>query len=414
MQRQAVFRDQLPNHPKETLMRRFHQSLTAMLVLLLFVTACAPVAPASGGAAAPEAPAAAEPGGGVIKVGFMGPLTGGAAFLGSEQQGFAQVAVDIFNERTGLNVQLVAEDTELNPDVAKTVAERLAADPQVIVVVGPAGSQECESTKPVFAEAGLPHLTQSCTRTDLTSPENTTPTFFRPIPRDADQSATDADYMINTLQVKSAYLVDDQSSYAVGLCDELQEALEAAGVTVERASVTQDDTDFSSLVTAILAAGSEVVFFPGQIGNQLSTLVIQLREQGYTGVYFLADAGFSPDVVNAAGEALNGAYVSVFSPDPKQVPQAEEYITRYAAQYNPEFGAFGGAAALTAYIALDAIERCSQEGDVTRACVLEKLKATNLPETPLGIPIQFDENNQVVGSRFFLFQVEDGAFTLLN
>jgi branched-chain amino acid transport system substrate-binding protein len=356
----------------------------------------------------------ADSGAGTIKVGFMGPLTGGAAFLGTEQQGFAQVAVDIFNERTGLNVQLVAEDTELNPDIARTVAERLAADPEIVVVVGPAGSQECESTKPIFAEAGLAHLTQSCTRTDLTDPANATETFFRPIPRDADQSATDADYMINTLGVQSAYLVDDQSSYAVGLCDEMEAALTAAGVTVERASVTQDDTDFSSLVTAIIASGAEVVFFPGQLGNQLSTLVIQLREQGYEGIYFLADAGFSPDVVNAAGNALDGAYVSVFSPDPKQVPAAEEYITRYAEQYNPEFGAFGGATALTTYVALDAIERCSQAGEVTRACVIEQLKSTDLQETPLGIPVAFDETNQIIGSRFFLFQVEDGTFTLLN
>jgi branched-chain amino acid transport system substrate-binding protein len=398
--------------------------LTILLILLLILTACAPVAsPGMDGgetAAATEEPAeagaeaGAETADGAIKIGFMGPLTGGAAFLGTEQQGFAQVTVDIFNERTGLNVQLVAEDTELNPDIARTVAERLAADPEIVAVVGPAGSQECESTKPIFAEAGLAHLTQSCTRTDLTDPANATETFFRPIPRDSDQSATDADYMINTLGVQSAYLVDDQSSYAVGLCDELEAALTAAGVTVERASVTQEDTDFSSLVTAIIASGAEVVFFPGQIGNQLSTLVIQLREQGYEGIYFLADAGFSPDVVNAAGDALDGTYVSVFSPDPKQVPAAEEYITRYAEQYNAEFGAFGGAAALTTYVALDAIERCSQAGEVTRACVVEQLKTTDLQETPLGIPVAFDETNQIIGSRFFLFQVEDGQFTLLN
>ena len=40
---------------------------------------------------------------GPIKVGFMGPLTGGAAFIGEEQLGFTKVAVEIFNERTGLN-----------------------------------------------------------------------------------------------------------------------------------------------------------------------------------------------------------------------------------------------------------------------------------------------------------------------
>jgi branched-chain amino acid transport system substrate-binding protein len=393
--------------------------MVALLGLVMLVlSACAPVGvPAEPGGDTAAAPTEApdEPSdGGAIKLGFMGPLTGGAAFLGSEQRGFTKIAVDIFNERTGLNVELVAEDTELNPDIARTVAERLAADPEVVVVVGPAGSQECESTKPVFAEAGLPHLTQSCTRTDLTDAANVTPTFFRPIPRDADQSQTDGEYMLNTLDVQSAYLVDDQSSYAVGLCDELQAILEEGGATVVRASVTQEETDFSSLVTAINAENPDVVFFPGQIGSQLSTLVIQLREQGYQGIYFLADAGFSPDVTTAAGDALDGAYVSVFSPDPKQVPAAQPYTDRYTAEFGQEFGAFGGASALTTYVALDAIERCNAEGSVTRACVLEKLKTTDLPETPLGIPVSFDENNQVQGSRFFLFQVEDGQFSLIQ
>ena len=242
-----------------------------------------------------------------------------------------------------------------------------------------------------------------------------TPTFFRPIPRDADQSKTDADFMLNTLKVKSAYLVDDQSSYATGLDDELAAALKAGGVTdIQRASVKNDDTDFSSLVTQIIDAKSDVVFFPGQIGNQLSTLATQLSEQGFKGTYFLADAGFSPDVLKAGGKALEGTYVSVFSPDPAQVADAKEYTDRYAKEFNKDFGAFGGASALTTYVALDAIERCSKAGAVTRQCVIDMLKTTKLDKTPLGVPISFDENNQVANSKFFLFQVKDGKFTAVN
>lgn len=385
-------------------------SLFAIVALVL--AACQPVtsSPAAQPAAAPAAAA-----GKTIKIGLMSPLTGGAAFLGQEQKGFAKVTIDIFNERTGLKVELVEGDTELNPDTAKTVAERMVSDPDIVVVVGPAGSQECEATKPIFAKAGLAHLTHSCTRTDLTAKDKTTPTFFRPIPRDADQSATDGAFMINTLKVKSAYLVDDQSSYATGLDDELAAALKAGGVTdIQRASVKNDDTDFSSLVTQIIAANADVVFFPGQIGNQLSTLATQLSEQGFKGTYFLADAGFSPDVLKAGGKALEGAYVSVFSPDPAQVPDAKEYTDRYAKEFSKDFGAFGGASALTTFVALDAVERCSKAGAVTRQCVIDMLKTTKLDKTPLGVPVSFDENNQVANSKFFLFQVKDGKFGLVN
>ena len=350
---------------------------------------------------------------GVIKLGFLGPLTGGAAFVGEEQLGFVQVAVDLFNERTGLNVVVEPGDTEINPDTGRIVAERQAADDEIFVVVGPAGSQVCESTQPVFAEAGLAHLTQSCTRTDLTDPG--TATFFRPIPTDAAQSATIAEHMINTLGITSIYMVDDQTSYATGLADELEALLVDGGVAdIQRASVTQEETDFSSIATAVIAANSDVVFFPSQIEAQIATLTVQLREQGYEGVYYLPDGGFAIGWVDTAGAAAEGAYVTFFSPDPNLVPTMAPYNERYAAEYSESFGAFGGAAAFTAYIALDAIETCVAAGDVSRACIVDALGNMDLATTPLGLPVRFDEHNQNEFGAFSLFQIQDGAFTLLS
>jgi branched-chain amino acid transport system substrate-binding protein len=347
-----------------------------------------------------------------IKIGFMGPLTGGAAFLGQEQLNFAKVATQIFNEQTGFNIQIVEGDDKIDPDEGKIVAERFIADDSILAVVGPAGSQVCEAVQPLFAEANMVHITPSCTRVSLTDPG--TPTFFRPIPTDGDQGPTDANFMVEQLGAKSAYLVDDQSSYSTGLTDEVEAALRAAGVTeVQRASVTQQDTDFSSLVTSIIAAGSDVVFFPGQISSQLGTMAAQLAEQGYQGTYFLGDGGFDISWVETAGASANGTYLSFFAPDPRFVPQARDYTTRYAAQYG-DFGAFGGPSALSARILLEAIDRCVTADDISRACVVKETAATNLTDSLLGIPISFGPGNQVEGGRFFIFQVQDGNFVLVQ
>lgn len=411
--------------------------LAILLVFVLALAACAPAQPAAPQPApAQEDPAPAEDGdeedveseaaedddaaeagsGDVINIGFMGPLTGGAAFIGTEQVGFARVAVELFNERTGLNVQLVEGDTEINADVGRIVAERFTADDSIVAVIGPAGSQVCESTMPIFESAGMAHVTTACTRTSLTQEGTATATFFRPIPADNDQSKTDADYLVNTVGATSVYLVDDQSSYSVGLDDEMEIELEALGATVAgRASVSQDETDFSSVVTAIVASGADAVFFPSQIESQMATLAVQLREQGFDGTIFYADGGFSLGWVTTAGEAAEGAYVSFFSPDPNLVPEAAEYNERYAAQYDENFGAFGGAAALVTYVVLDAVERCATEAvEVTRSCVVDALAATDLETTPLGIPIAFGDGNQVQGARFFIFQVQDGEFALVQ
>jgi ABC-type branched-subunit amino acid transport system substrate-binding protein len=347
-----------------------------------------------------------------IKIGLMGPLTGGAAFLGQEQLNFAKVAIQIFNEETGYNIQIVEGDTMIDPDQGKIVAERFIADDSIYAVVGPAGSQVCEATQPTFLDAGLAHITPSCTRISLTDPG--TETFFRPVPHDGLQGPTDASYMVDQLGTSSAYLVDDQSSYAVGLTDEVEKALNELGVTaVERASVTQQDTDFSSLVTAIIAANPDVVFFPGQIGSQLGTMAAQLREQGYQGTYFLADGGFDISWVESAGDSAEGTYVSFFAPDPHFVPQARDLTTRYQNLYG-DFGAFGGPAALSARIAADAIERCVDAGNLNRACVVQEIGATNETDSLLGIPVSFGEGNQINGGEFFIFQVQDGNFVLVQ
>ncbi len=369
--------------------------LTALAAFAIVLAAC-------GGAQAPQ----------VISLGHMGPLTGGAAFLGQEQLNFTKVAVEIFNEETGLNVQVVEGDTMINPDEGKIVAERFVADDTIFAVIGPAGSQVCAATQPVFEEAGLAHITPSCTNPDLTNPG--TATFFRPIPTDADQGPTDARWMVEQLGATSAYLVDDQSSYAVGLADQVEAALNSLGVAdVQRASVTQEETDFSSLATTIVNANSDVVFFPGQISGQLGNLIARLREQGWEGTYFLADGGFDISWTEAAGAAAEGVYVSFFAPDPHDVPSMSEYNSRYEEQYG-EFGAFGGPSALAARIALDAIKACVDSDNLTRQCVRDGIAATNITSSILEFGVSFDSNGQLNGGQFFIYQVQNGAFVLVG
>jgi ABC-type branched-subunit amino acid transport system substrate-binding protein len=147
--------------------------------------------------------------------------------------------------------------------------------------------------------------------------------------------------------------------------------------------------------------------------GQIGTLAVQLREQGFDGIYYLPDGGFSLGWITTAGDAAEGTYVTFFSPDPNFVPTMAEYNERYASEYSEEFGAFGGAASLAAYVALDALETCVRAEDISRACVIDALANMDLETTPLGLPIAFGEGNQAEGS-FSLFQIQDGEFILLT
>lgn len=347
-----------------------------------------------------------------VKIGVMAPITGPAASIGTEQLNWAKLAVADFNAATGWNVELVEGDTQLDPAVAVTVAESLIADADIYGVVGPAGSQEVEGTQPAFKEAGLVHISGSATRPSLTA--TGFETFFRTVPNDDAQGPVVAAFIINVIQSKSAFLIDDKTSYSVSLADIAGAALEAAGIPTERDAVNQDDTDFSALVTKIKAAGSEVVFFPGQIASQGALLAQQLQEQGVQTVLFGADGFFSiDDFIKGAAGATEGAYASAFAKDINSVESSADIVARYTEQYG-SFGTFGPPTYAATIVLLEAIQRASEAGDLSRASVLAEVAKTDQAVSVLGDPLSFDENGDVVGAQEYIFQVQGDSFVQVS
>jgi branched-chain amino acid transport system substrate-binding protein len=347
-----------------------------------------------------------------IKVAIMGPFTGPAASIGTEQLNWAKLAVEDFNAATGWNVELVEGDTQLDPAIAVTVAESLIADPDIYGLVGPAGSQEVEAIQTMLQDAQLVHVANSATRPSLST--TGFDTFFRVVPTDAVQGPTVADFIANELGVTSLYVIDDQTSYSVGLADEASAAFEAAGGTIAgRESVTQDDVDFSSLVTVIGSSGAGAIFFPGQIASQGALLARQMQEQGVTAILFGADGFQSVDdfIAGAAG-ATEGAYVSAFAPDIHELESSADVVARFEEEYG-EFGTFGPPSYAATMVILEAIQRASEAGDLSREAVRAEVANTNIEMSVMGGPLAFDENGDVQNAAFYIFQVQGDNFVYI-
>ncbi len=74
-------------------------------------------------------------------IGFEGPITGPVAVLGTEQLGFAQLAVSMDNAANKTKISIVQGDTQLQPAQATTVTQQFISNSSILAVVGPAGSQ---------------------------------------------------------------------------------------------------------------------------------------------------------------------------------------------------------------------------------------------------------------------------------
>lgn len=367
----------------------------------MMLAACQPAAPAA--TATPSGPVE-------IKIAFFSPLTGGAAFLGTEQLAFARLAVEDFNKANEgkYHATLLEEDTDITPDKAVPVCQKDSDDKTVLGVVGPAGSGQVEACAKIFEDAGLVHVSPSATRPSLAQAGNKT--FFRVVPNDDVQGPTDANYIADQIGAKTVYVLDDQESYGTNLADTVQKTLEGKGVKVERASVTQADTDFSALVTKIKGSGAEVVFFAGQIPSQGALMAKQLKEQGVTIPVFGGDGFFSSkEYITDAGGATEGSYASVFAPDIHGVAEAKDVMAAADKSF-PTWGSFGPPTYVATMVVLEAAMRASAAGHLDRAGVLAEVGKTDMASTILGVPVKFDATGEVQGAQFFISQVKGGKF----
>ncbi|GAB4436316.1 MAG: ABC transporter substrate-binding protein [Chloroflexi bacterium OHK40] len=393
------------NRTPEPMSRRpelpFHWTLVLLLALSVVLAAC-------GASGAPSnAPAAEADQERPIKIALMAPLTGGAAAVGEPQLNFVRLAVEQFNAEHGTNIELVEGDTELDPAKATTLAQRLLADEAIYAVIGPAGSQEVAAVAPLLAAADLALVSPSATKPDLT--EQGLPNVFRVVPRDDVQSATVAQFLLQRLAATRVWLIDDQSSYGVGLVDAIEAQLRAAGVAVVRESVGQDETDFSALVTRMRADQPDAVFLGTQVASQGALLARQMQEQRVQALLLGGDGLMTEDFIANAGGATEGAYVSFFAPDVTNLPSAQPVIEAYTSRHGA-VGPFGPPAYTAAMVVLEAILRASAEGPLTRAAVRDAIAQTNQAESLLGIPIAFDTKGDIQNASFFLYQVQGGAF----
>jgi branched-chain amino acid transport system substrate-binding protein len=332
------------------------------------------------------------------KVGVMVPATGEAAEQGQEQLKWAEFAIERFNAEHGSEITMQEGDTQLDPAQASTIAQQYVSDDEILGVATGGSSSEMEAIGPLFERADMAFVASGATSDELTGKFST---FFRVVPPSSVQGVTDAKFIAETLGAEQAMIIDDQTSYSTELGDEVEEELEALGVKVDRTSVNQKSTDYSSLVSKVPDGG--VVFLPWQLAANAQQFGTQLHQAGKEATLFGGDGLFS-----ITDFSIEGSYVSSFAPDIKSIPADAELVTEYEAKYG-DFGTYGPPAYAATEAVLEGIQAGCEAGGASRDQVAEAVAATEMKESILGRPLSFEEGNPV-GAEFFIFKVENGEF----
>lgn len=338
-----------------------------------------------------------------VSLGFLGPLTGPAGFLGQEQLLWLKFGVRKHNKEMKTRFSVVEGDTQLKAPVARTVARRFVGNKKIMAVVGGSESQAVRVSGKLFGNAKLASVSGSATAIDLTA-KRPYKTFYRVVPNDSVQGPTIVKFVTGTLKAKNVVVIDSQDDYSVPLSAAVSRNLTRQGVDVSRESVAATDTDFSSIV-ANVGNDVDVVVFATQVATAANTLAQQLREQGKKAIVFGTDGAYSPDQF----KPRNG-YVSVFAPDLNFDPKARKIVNEFKKFSKKSFGAFGPATYMAGWVAMTAITKACADGKANRAEVSKLMAKTNVPSI-IGGNVRFTKKGDVRGGTFTIYKVTNGKYS---
>lgn len=379
--------------------RRLGLVVVAAAALVLAIVSAASARPAAKATATASCSAG-------VSIGMQAPITGPAGSIGADQLHWAQFYFTQWNKTHKQQIKLVQEDTQLDPSKASTTAQALASNGAIMGVIGPAGSDEVPAVAPIFKKAGLAFASGSATRVSLTSGKYKG-YFFRDVPNDGVQGPTDAAYMQEKLGVSSGskvMVVDDQESYSTGLADIIGKSLKAKGVTVDRESVSQKATDFSSLVAKI-DSSTKVVFLPFQVASEAQLFAQQMKAQGKMATVFGSDGDFDASKFKA-----NGSYVSFFAPDVTTVKADAAIVAAFHKQFPGGTSPFGAPNYVLAQMYAQAVTTACSDGSISRAEVRADVVKVSLSSTILGGSLKLTAKGDVAGAKFHIFKIVNGKY----
>jgi branched-chain amino acid transport system substrate-binding protein len=278
-----------------------------------------------------------QQGGGEVKIGHVGPLTGQIAHLGKDNENGARLAIEEANaakikiDGKEVKFSLVAEDDQADPKVGTTVAQKLV-DAKVVGVVGHLNSGTSIPASPIYNQAGIPVISGSATNPKLT--EQGFKTQFRVVGRDDQQGPAIASYLATNNKPRVVAVIDDATAYGEGIANEVEKTLKAAKITVlPREKGTDKTTDWKAVLTKLRGRNPDAVFYGGMDATG-GPLLKQGRELGIKAVFSFGDGACTDEMAKLAGAAAEGLLCSQAGLPPQAADK--KFLDAYKKKFNSD------------------------------------------------------------------------------
>jgi branched-chain amino acid transport system substrate-binding protein len=351
-----------------------------------------------------------------VKIGLNAELTGEMPAVGASSRNAADLFVGQANAAGGLDlggtklpIQLIVGDNGAKADQARTVAQRLISQDNVVAMIGPDASS-CAIPASIVAETfKCPMISPWSTNSKTTLDESGKPKqyVFRACFIDPFEARVLAKFVLNDLKARTAAVLYDVASEAPnGQANLFKEVFEQnGGKIVAFETYTTGDRDFSAQLTKIKAQNAEVIFLPAYY-NDAAGITRQARQQGITAQFVGSDAWSSPEVITLGGQDIEGSYFCNHYSTEIATPVAKKFVADYTAKYGK---APDDVAALT-YDAMGLItEAIRTAGKADRQAVRDALAKIPKYEGVTGT-LQFQPGSGDPIKTAVILQIKGGKF----
>ena len=294
--------------------------------------------------------------GAVVKIGFIGPLTGDYAIYGTLCRQAVEMAIDEINAKGGVNgasIKLFAEDSEGDSQKALAAMEKLSSSDKVCAIIGPVLTGETFSVAERAQAEGIVIITPSASHKDIT---NVGDYIFRTTPSDGLQGEVAGKYWSQVLGYTKLAVLYAKNDYSQGLYESMSEAFtQDGGQIVAAETFMVGDKDFKTQLTKLKNTDAQAIYLPDYTA-EMAQILEQAAQLGIDKPFLSGDGFLSEEIYSLAGQYTDGV-VYTASARVEESNKNKEFKDAYTARWGIGPDSFATNAYDATYILVSVIEK---------------------------------------------------------
>lgn len=357
-----------------------------------------------------------------IVIGSLQDISGGAMQSGLAMMQGAELAADEINANGGINgkkIEFINYDTKGDVQEAMNAYMRLVEQDNAVAVVGPPISNIGSALRDTAIEKQVPIVGAFIVSSITKYPETgeAVPYNYLVQPTNEYAGELQASYLVNELGLtKIALFYNQDNSFGVSQIESFRAYVEAhGGEIVSEQVITDNDKDYKTQLTKILASGAEAIFAPNY--PEENTLYCQQLNQ----------LGMSESIVTMGGLDYAPPFLNTV-PDPTVVDNVyfaincafdEEHLqdlnARFVEKYlEPDTVVDDNTISVKVYLGYDAMMCIAKaieyigDGEITGEAINTALEDMPAYEGMAGTLDFSAESHQPIGLTMVMYKIEKG------